>query len=147
MRCPTEKQISSLVDGEVTESEAAVLREHIRQCSHCERTLDTMVRLNAALGSMRPELDSESLARRVKTRINEEREKAAGGMLLPLWARVALVTALVTIAVGLGNAAGTRMSHFYSQNPQEHVLEQLVAASNPGFASVVMDFGTQETAQ
>lgn len=147
MRCPTEKQISSFVDGELPESEALALREHIEQCAECGRAHEAIVSLNASLGSLRPDLDTEALARRVKTRITEEREKASQGILLPLWARASLVAAIVAIAVGLGNAAGSRMSELYSQNPHEAVLEQLVSASSPGFASVVMDFGNQEIAR
>lgn len=147
MRCPTEKHISLFVDGELPESEAVLLREHIGRCARCRCSVDAMLMLNEAVASMRPDPDMEALARSVKTRVNAEREKPAHGSLLPLWARVSLVAAIVTIAVGLGNVAGTRMTDYYLQSPQEAVLDQLASASNTGFANAVIDFGTQENAQ
>lgn len=147
MRCPTEKQISSFVDGELPESEAVAVRQHMELCSECGRALEAMVKLNEALDSLKPDVDAAALAQRVKTRIRDEKREAVFGFSLPLWARVSLVAAIVTIAVGLGNVAGSRMSELYSQNPQDVVMEQLAAVSNPGFASVVMDLGTKEIAQ
>lgn len=144
MKCPTDKQISLLVDNELPESEAAALLTHVADCAQCRLAHQTMLSLNDSLGSFRPPMPTEDLARRVKARIAQEREKAAPAIALPLWARASLVAALVTFAVGLGNIAGNHVSQLFVEPPREHILELLVPGSTPGFTNVVMDLGPQE---
>ena len=144
MKCPTKMQISSFVDGELPESEAASVEEHMKLCDECRQVRETMVSLNASLSSLGAAVDSKALAERVKASIAKQRETGYQGLSLPLWARGALVTAILVIAVGLGAEAGTRVSELYYQDPYEVVLDQLASETSPGFAAVMVDLGSQE---
>lgn len=69
--CPDEEQLSAYADGELTESEALLLRGHLAACDPCGRRLEAFRGLSTAFRPLAAERMPLDLALKLERRIGE----------------------------------------------------------------------------
>ncbi|MEW6350429.1 MAG: zf-HC2 domain-containing protein [Thermodesulfobacteriota bacterium] len=139
--------ISRLVDGELDAADADTVRNHMAECARCReffaRLRSVGVELFALRDAMRvPDMNSVVLARLARHRRSELRSP-----IIPAWAQVPLMAALVLMAVGLGHVAGTSMTGFLAPNQAQESADVLLVDSAPSFADVAMQIAYEEPGQ
>jgi anti-sigma factor RsiW len=138
-----QKDISTLVDGELPPDAAAALLKHLSTCSACRATHRAMTALNSRLEAEAP-CSSPALASRVKAKISgKDFERSDKGM-FPLWGRASLLAAIVLLALGLGNLAGRSIGAIIAGDHRETMLEMIVGDSARTLADVVIDLSPEE---
>lgn len=137
------RDISALVDGELTPDASAALMKHLSECTECDAAFRAMTELNNQLKAMSPRMDP-ALGLRVQRRIANVSGEADRMPLMPVWGRVPLMALVVLLAVGLGNLAGTSISDILAGERHETVLELVAQDSPRSLADVVMDLTPEE---
>ena len=139
-----QRQISILLDGELSDSKAEDLKDHCESCAQCKEVLDRMESLGANLGAIKPVTPESALAARVKQRISERAARSRGMGLLPTWSQAPLVAMIVLAAVGLGHLAGRSLSEILNVERVEQELVVLMQNRSPSFADAVSAFDSEE---
>jgi anti-sigma factor RsiW len=138
-----QRDISMLVDGELTPDASVALKEHLAACPACRSTLRAMTALNSQVTSAAPHVDA-ALASRVKARIADESSQTSHRPLMPIWGRVPLMALIVLLAVGLGNFAGQSIGDIIAGEPRDALVELIAADSTRSFADVMVDLTVEE---
>ena len=140
-----ERQISMLLDGELSDSGAKDLKDHLASCAECREVLDRMESLSVNLGRIKPVLPDTALAAKVKQRISERTRPSTGFGFMPGWAQAPLVAMIVLVAVGLGHLAGSSLSEIFTTRPVEQDLVLSMQNRSPSFADAVTAFDPEES--
>ena len=98
MSCIKGKKLSAYVDGELSEEDAARVREHLGLCAACRREAEDLAAASAALASLQGAEPGPYFAPRLKRLVTARR---GGG-----WAGRVLVPAAATAAAALSLVLG-----------------------------------------
>lgn len=141
------REISALLDGELTPSVSEALAEHLDRCVECRQEYERMADLDRSLHAMEVPRPDPLLAAKVKARLSELRHDKGEPLPLPAWSRVPLMVMIVLLALGLGNLAGRSMTELGTADRQEVVLESLVPDAGHSFADVIASIDQKEEAR
>ncbi|MFC1835076.1 anti-sigma factor family protein [Thermodesulfobacteriota bacterium] len=140
-------EISLLIDGELNESSAANLNEHVRTCPECRAAYEETEALNGRLKNAGLPLPPPALARKVKERLAGETSVADERALFPQWVRVPLIAVIVLLAIGIGNLAGRQMTEIIYVAQTDEQLEQLLPEGGPVLAGLLTEMTYEEDTQ
>jgi predicted anti-sigma-YlaC factor YlaD len=142
-----QKQVSTLIDGELGQHSLQALETHLAACSGCRNAYERMAVLNRAFKDGDLYRPPSMLASRVKTRLAEE-NAPRGERRFPLaWAQVPLFAMTVLLAIGLGNLAGRSMTEILVGDQSEAKLEYLLTDAGQSFSDIVLDIAVEENSR
>jgi anti-sigma factor RsiW len=142
-----EIQISRLFDGELDGASAESVRSHLDVCPECRLFHERVVSLDAGLRAVANSSPVPDFGPLVRTRLERLRQPWITRALVPQWAGVPLMAALVLIAVGLGHMAGKSMTQAISLSSSEETAEFLMLERGPSLSDVAMEIGSEEPRQ
>jgi anti-sigma factor RsiW len=140
-----QRQISMLLDGELSDSRAKDLKDHLASCAECREVLGRMESLSVDLAGIKPALPETALAAKVKQSISERTKPSKGMGFLPGWVQAPLVVMTILVAVSIGHLAGRSLSEIFTTVPAEQDLVLLMQNHSPSFADAVAAFDSKES--
>ncbi|MEA4823396.1 MAG: zf-HC2 domain-containing protein [Clostridiaceae bacterium] len=154
MSCDTEREkIQAFIDGELSEEETAVLREHCMSCPSCAKYLREMLAMQKAVNELAEDTVPEGLHNRIMAAYRREKRG-----FLPWIKRnpVIAVAAVLVIVVGTVYGTGVLKASFDSnmrsaalsaENVQEKADEEGVGDRSMGYAALTTAAGATTQAQ
>lgn len=129
-RCPSPDELMRLLDGEITENRATLLREHVGGCSSCRDQLSRERQLLADIAAPRPDVPSSALVSRIMERATDMPMRAT-------WRSKALRASFVAAACGAlavlllgGLGSGNRVdTEFHARGGARVGLSRYVSAT------------------
>ena len=104
-----EIELIEYLSGNLTQSRAAEVQEHMAECPQCSQNIEQMQKLSDTLGLWEIETAGHDVAQRVINRVQESqsgRYSATRNRLVRFIPQVLRVAASIIIAVGLGHKLG-----------------------------------------
>ncbi len=148
MKCRQYQQhISRLVDGELNATDSDSLRSHMAGCSECREFFERVTSVGVELCALRDDTRVPDLSVLVGRRLARQRRSEGRPTLVPVWAQVPLMAALVLIAVGLGHVAGTSVTGLLTPISAQEFADATLFDSAPSFADVAMQIVYGEPGQ
>ncbi len=142
-----QKQISSLIDGELKGPVKSVLQLHLERCPDCRKIHERMIAVTDNVKAIRGPLEAFALAQRVKERVASEKARQEDKEFFPAWSKVTVMAMAVLLAVGLGNLAGRSVNEMLNVNRSETMLDYVIPYQSGSLAEVVMDIGSEENSR
>ena len=86
--------LNEFIDNELSFKESQIIKEHIDECKHCFREIESIKRLKKQVISLEPSL-SNDFDLKLQQRINEVNHKSRYRKVLPIAASIALIVPLI----------------------------------------------------
>jgi len=124
MNCSFTEKISSLIDGELSASEAREVERHLVTCSDCQQVRADFLNLRSQLTSFDTSLQPAVQNRALKKILGTERRAPARGLQWSFGTQAVAFAALVIVAAIIALLAYQRSSR---PAPEQHVAVQMPA--------------------
>jgi len=97
--------LSAYVDGEVSNEESALVRDHLRHCDDCARTLQEIQRIRSDLRGLEPFALQPTFAQQVLRTLRQQQGDTGGWGMVEQFARrlVLALVVVVVLVVGIGS--------------------------------------------
>lgn len=148
-----EAWISAFLDGELSGTEQAELREHMAGCRRCQQYFDDLVAIHEALDQEEEGPVPEGFGDRVMARVREtaQEEKSAKVIRFPQWRRWAALAACCAVAaIGLWSFQGRKgvdqasMEASVTANTPYRMMDTDMPVEDDGTATVTMEDAPME---
>src|SRR5215217_560079 len=124
MNCSFTEKISSLIDGELSGTEAREVERHLVSCSDCQQVRGDFLNLRSQITSFETSLQPAVQNRALKKIMGTERRAPAGGLQWSFGTQAVAFATLVIVAAIIA-LLGYRSSN--TRAPEQHVAVQTPA--------------------
>lgn len=135
-----QKDLSELLDGQLTGMEKRRLEEHLKSCQECAQMLHQLTVVTERVKDLRAYMvDEKRLAAKIKAHIASRALARTEERPLGVWRRVPVFALLVLIAIGMGNFAGRSIVEVLLPTGQEFVTEASLIENGASLGDVFID--------
>lgn len=140
-----QKQISVLMDGELSGTLPAEERTHLNRCEACRTFYEHGLSLDSVLKACKVGPVPAGLAQRIREHVLNQHLRGRPKFSFPIWCRVPVMAALVLVALGIGTISGRSIGGLIIESRSEIGMDEVIPWQTGSFAQVVFDLSGQES--